>query len=476
MSTARLERLALFGVTGDLAGRFLLPALAELLAAGELPERFEVIGSARHDLDDNEFRRHAAERLQRHAAHVDDDTRRALLGRLRYRAADLAEPASVARVIGDDPRPIAAYLALPPAAFPTTVTSLAAVGLPEGSRVVLEKPFGEDLHSAIGLNELIARTVGEDAVFRVDHVLGLATLHNLLGARLANRVLEPLWNSTHVEQVDILWDETLGLEGRAGFYDRTGALEDVIQNHLLQILCLVAMEPPATLDAAELRRRKVDVLRAVRIPDVANAAHRTTRARYTAGTLAPPPEGAGAAVPAYVDDEGVDASRDTETFAEIALDVDNPRWSGTRFLLRTGKALHRRRKGVIIRFRPVTSLPFGPDAADPPPNELRIGLDGPESFTLHLTGSTPGPPARLAPLVLDAALATDELPAYSHVLLHVLDGDDTLSIGCDEAELAWRIVTPYLDAWASGTVPMQEYPAGSTGPPEQLARRETDRS
>lgn len=471
MNGGTIDRLVLFGATGDLAGRYLLPALARLLAVGELPARFEVVGAAREAVDDDGYRRLAAERLDRHARDVPVEARTALVRALRYRPVDLADPASVATVIGDDRRPVAAYLALPPATFPTAVTSLGAVGLPSGSRIVFEKPFGEDLQSAVALNDLVARmagVAGEDAVFRVDHVLGMATVHNLLGARLANRVLEPLWNSTHIERVDILWDETLALEGRAGYYDRTGALEDVVQNHLLQVLCLFAMEPPATVSAGELRDRKVDVLRSVRMLTPDEVVRRTTRARYAAGTLAPPPGGASTDVPAYRDEDGVDPARGTETFAEVVLELASPRWSGTRFLLRTGKAMSRRRKGVVARFRRVRSLPFGPGTAGPPPNELRIGLDTPESFSLHLTGSTPGPPPDLAPLVLTADLPANELPAYSHVLLNVLEGDNTLSISGDEAELAWRIVTPVIETWAEGRVPLQEYPAGSTGPPEQL--------
>jgi glucose-6-phosphate 1-dehydrogenase len=476
MSSDMIDRLVLFGATGDLAGRYLLPALARLLAAHQLPAGFDLVGAAREALDDEGFRRLANDRLNRHAPDVPTDARTALVAALRYRPVDLADPTSLARVIDGDTRAVAAYLALPPAAFPTAVTSLGAVGLPAGSRIVLEKPFGEDLRTAVALNDLVAHVAGvagEDAVFRVDHVLGMATVHNLLGARLANRVLEPLWNSTHIEQVDILWDETLALEGRAGYYDKAGALKDVMQNHLLQILCLFAMEPPTSGSAGELRDHKVDVLRSVRIFTPDDVVQRTTRARYAAGTLAPPPEGAGTAVPAYIDEEGVDSTRDTETFAEILLELDSPRFSGTRFLLRAGKALSRRRKGVIVRFRSVPSLPFGPGTPHPPRNELRIGLDGPESFTLHLTASAPGPPPRLAPLDLTAEMPGDTLPAYSHVLLHVLEGDTTLSIRGDEAELAWRIVTPIIETWADGRVPLQDYPAGSTGPPQRFENRET---
>ena len=229
-------------------------------------------------------------------------------------------------------------------------------------------------------------------MFRVDHVLGLETLHNLLGARLANRTLSAVWNSEHIEEVQVVWDETLALEGRAGYYDATGALEDVIQNHLLQIMAVVAMEPPASMSDPDLRDAKAALLRAVRPMDVTTAAEASRRARYTAGAITAP-GGATREVRSYVDEPGVDPARSTETFAEVRLTIDTPRWKGTSFLLRTGKAVARRRKGVIIRFRPVPALPF--DVVEPPPpNELRIGLDGPETFTLHLTGTAPGPPTR----------------------------------------------------------------------------------
>jgi glucose-6-phosphate 1-dehydrogenase len=337
--------------------------------------------------------------------------------------------------------------------------------LPAGSQIVLEKPFGEDLDSAVELNRLLARvagTAGEGAVFRVDHALALATVQNLLGVRLANRVLEPVWNSTHIEQVDILWDETLALEGRASYYDRTGALKDVIQNHLLQILCLIAMEPPISLNERDFRDRKVDVLRSVRPLTPADVVSRTRRARYTAGKLASTGGADGRAVLDYADEEGVDPRRGTETFAEVVLELESCRWTGTHFSLRTGKALAQRRKEAVVRFRPVPHLPF--DDAEPATNELRIGLDGPYDFILSLTGMASGPPSHLAPLVLDADLSAPDLPAYSRVLMDVLKGDSALSIRGDEAEEAWRVLTLVLEAWADGRVPLEEYPAGSDGP------------
>jgi glucose-6-phosphate 1-dehydrogenase len=280
---------------------------------------------------------------------------------------------------------------------------------------------------------------------------------------MANRVLEPLWNSTHIEQVDILWEETLALEGRAS-YDKAGALKDVIQNHLLQILCLIAMEPPISLGERDFRDRKLDVLRAVRPLTPGNVASQTRRARYTAGKLASTGGADGSIVPGYVEEDGVGPQSNTETFAEVVLELESWRWAGTRFLLRTGKALARRRKEAVVRFRSVPHLPFGYDA-EPTVNELRIGLDGPYGLTLRLTGRTTGPPSHLAPLVLDAELSVPELPAYSRVLMDVLDGNSTLSIRGDEAEEAWRVLTPVLQEWADDRVPLREYQAGSAGPP-----------
>jgi len=475
-----IERLLLFGATGDLAGRFLLPALAELFDEGKLPDGFRVVGAAREDWDDEAFRHHAARRLEQHAAgDVSAASRQALVRSLHYRKVDFNDQTSVAEAVaeaggeslaGGPAEPIAAYLALPAAVFPAVVSALGAVGLPSGSRIVLEKPFGEDLDSAVELNRLLARVAGvagEQAVFRVDHALALATVQNLLGVRLANRILEPVWNSTHIEQVDILWDETLALEGRASYYDKSGALKDVIQNHLLQILCLIAMEPPVSLGERDFRDRKLDVLRSVRPLTAADVASRTRRARYTGGRLASTGGADGRLVPDYAEEDGVDPKRETETFAEVVLELESWRWTGTRFLLRTGKALARRCKEAVVRFRQVPHLPFGDD--EPEVNELRIGLDGPYDLTLRLTGRTTGPPPHLAPLTLGAELSAPELPAYSRVLMDVLNGDGTLSIRGDEAEEAWRVLTPVLQAWADGRVPLEEYPAGSAGPP--LRRR-----
>ncbi|MEV4173752.1 glucose-6-phosphate dehydrogenase [Nonomuraea sp. NPDC049709] len=449
-----INRLIVLGATGDLNARYLLPALAALRAAGHLPDRFEPICADRRNWTDEEFRRWASAQLDRHAATEPGEVRKAIADSARYRQADATDAADIASLVAGD-GPVAVYLALPPGIFPGVVAALGAANLPPGSRIVLEKPFGEDLDSAVELNRLLMGVVPEQAVFRVDHFLAMTTVQNVLGSRLANRVLEPIWNSAHIAEVEIVWDESLALEGRAGYYDGAGALKDMVQNHLLQVLCLVAMEPPFSLSERDLRDRKIDVLRSVRPLTDADVVRRTRRARYLAGRIADRD------VPAYAEEEGVDPGRGTETFAEVELELESWRWSGTTFRLRTGKALGHDRKEVTVRFRPVPHLPFGlgEEAA---PNVLRFGLE-PESMTLALTGIGAATHT-LAPLTLTAQLAPPGLPAYGRLLLDVLHGNAALSIRGDEAEEAWRVLAPVMSAWSRGLVPLAEYPAGSDGP------------
>jgi glucose-6-phosphate 1-dehydrogenase len=449
-----IDRLAIFGATGDLTARYLLPGLAALQAAGHLGDGFHLVGAGRESWDSSEFLRWVADQLGRHAGQLPASARQKVVSASRYCQVDVTDPADVAPVVAGA-EPVVAYLALPPAVFPAAVSALHEAGLPPGSRIVLEKPFGEDLDSAVKLNRLLAGLVPEQAVFRVDHFLAMSTVQNMLGTRLANRMLEPIWNSAHVAEVDIVWDETLALEGRAGYYDGVGALKDMVQNHLLQLLCLVAMEPPVSLGERDLRDRKMDVLRSVRPLTDADVMQRTRRARYLAGRIGD------RSVPAYADEAGVDPAHRTETFAEVELELDNWRWPGTIFRLRTGKGLRRDRKEVAVRFRPVPHMPFG-HSGEALPNVLRFGLD-PEDLTLDLTGI--GASARtLVPMALTARLDPSELPAYGRLLLDALEGNAALSIRSDEAEEAWRVLTPVLSAWSKDLVPLQEYPAGSDGP------------
>jgi glucose-6-phosphate 1-dehydrogenase len=461
-----IERLVLLGATGDLTARYLLPGLAALHSGGYLADGFQLVGAGRKNWSQEEFRKWASDRLDQHTPHLPTDARLAVVANAEYRETDVTDPAELTDLVsGAGAEPVAAYLALPPSVFAPTVSALHAAGLPPGSSIVLEKPFGENLAEAIELNTLLTDVLPEETVFRVDHFLAMSTVQNILGTRLANRMLEPIWNTAHIEEIDIVWDETLALEGRAGYYDGVGALKDMLQNHLLQLLCVVAMEPPLSLDARDLRDRKVDVLRSVLPLSDDDVLRHTRRARYTSGQIG------GVAVPACVSEKGVDPAHRTETFAEMELRLDNWRWHDTVFRLRTGKALGRNRKEVVVHFRPVPHLPRGV-YGEPAPNVLRFGLDVPETVDVQLTGI--GARARtLVPLALTAELESAELPAYARLLLDVLNRDPALSIRGDEAEESWRVVTPVLAAWEQDRVPLEEYAAGSDGPPAPRGSRGT---
>lgn len=455
MADPPLHNLVIFGASGDLTLRYLTPAMAHLCAAGRLPNGMRILGLARDPWDTSQFRQHIAYGLEQHASRLPRGTSEAVVEMLAYRQTDVTGAQDVAAALELVQGPLAAYLALPPSLFEPTVRGLLAADLAPGCRVAIEKPFGESLASAQRLNRLLHDALPEEAVFRLDHFLGIETIQNILGLRFANRVFEPVWNALHVEQVEIIWDETLTIEGRAS-YDHVGALRDMVQNHLLQVLCLVAMEAPPTLEQADFRGRKVDLLRAVRRLDLDEVVRYTARGRYIAGTVEQ------RSVPAYADEPGVDPSRATETFAQVALFIDNWRWAGVPFVLRTGKALARKRREVIIHFKGVPHLAFAP-AWDARANTLRIQL-GPDRVSLGINVSTADRPITMGWVELDADLAEAPVPPYARLLLDILEGDPTLAIRDDEAEESWRIVEPVLEAWRQGMVPLQEYPAGSEGP------------
>lgn len=450
-----IENLVIMGATGDLVGRFIAPALVQLHAAGVLPAGFGAVAVARDELDTEGFREHLGAELAEHGTDGDTSSRAAVLEAFRYHRADVTDPEELAGAFDGD-GPVVAYLALPPAVFEPTLDALDRIGLPDGSRVVLEKPFGDDLESARALNARIRRSFSEDRIHRIDHFLGMQTVQNLIALRFANRIFEPVWNAGHVERVDIVWDETLALEDRAGYYDGTGALVDVLQNHLLQVLAMVAMEPPASLGEQDLRSAKATLLRAVRRMDVEEAAAASLRARYTAGRID------GHEVPSYVEEEGVDPVNETETLAEVTLSIDNWRWQGVPFRLRTGKALDTDRHHVLVTFREVPGLGGGAGTTARP-NELCIELE-PERLRLGLNLRTADDRFALEPVHLEMDLADPEMPAYGRVLRTILEGDATLSIRGDEAESSWEIVEPVLQAWRNGRTELLEYEAGTSGP------------
>jgi glucose-6-phosphate 1-dehydrogenase len=448
-----IEAVVLLGATGDLARRFLYPALAALAAEGELDHSFRLLGAATRELDGGAFRALVADALSDHRPDLGIEASERLLGSVRYRATDVGDAAQLAAVIqevgGSEGRPVAVYLALPPKMFPPAIVGLSEADLPWGSRVALEKPFGESLQDARELNDLLRRCFGratEDIVYRVDHVLGMPTTQRFAGLRATSALIESAWDSDHIEQVSVLWEETLALEGRAAYYDGVGALKDVMENHMLQLLALITME--AADDVADVRSRKLEALRSVVPIDRRDVPNRTRRARYSAGRV----PGSSEPTPAYRDEEGVDPQRATETFAEVNVDIDTERWRRTRFLLRTGKALGKRRKGIVVTFRPRSpSMTAG--------DELWIGIDGPDDIVWRCRGGH-----AIAEVTLREGPPASALPAYAHVIDDILTGTSRFAVGAAEAEEAWRIVAPVLDAWADGKVPLEEYPAGSRGP------------
>ncbi|MBE0425718.1 MAG: glucose-6-phosphate dehydrogenase [Nitrospirae bacterium] len=444
----------IFGATGDLTFRYLIPALSELYDADNLPDGFSIIGVARKDWDTESFRRHIDEKLERLSPGITSSSRKAMLDMLEYRQADASIREDILEALGPVKEPAVFYLALPPGLFGPVVEALAAMNIPEGSAIVIEKPFGEDISSAQTLNHLLHMNFPEHMVFRIDSFLGEQTVHNILGLRFANRIFEPLWNGLHIEKVEIIWDETLTLEGRASYYDKVGALKDMIQNHLLQLLCIIAMEPPCTLSERDFRDRKVDVMRAVRRLTEEEVRRWTVRGRYSKGRIREHK------VPAYIDEEGIDPERRTETFAGVTLWIDNWRWAGVPFILRTGKALAGDRMEIILTFKPLPHLAFGKDTVRR--NIIRLELN-PDRIALGVNITTPCEALDLKYTELTRKLTPQRLSAYARLLLHIMDGRQNLFIRDDEAEESWRIVEPILEVWSQDKVPLAEYPAGSEG-------------
>jgi glucose-6-phosphate 1-dehydrogenase len=449
---AQRKTLVIFGAGGDLSTRLLLPGLAQLLAADRDIE-LELIGASHvemapetwHDMLRTAFAKGGADPV------VTDP----VVARSRYFAVDATSADDLSRLLAECETAPALYFALPPAVTEASCRALDTIELPEGTSLALEKPFGTDLASAQGLNRLVSRLVPESRVHRVDHFLGKSTVLNLLGLRFANRIFEQSWNAENVEKIEVSYGESLGLESRAGYYDKAGALVDMIQSHLLLVLALATMEPPSTLDSDDLRGAMAQALRATHLwpGDLEQTAR---RARYTAGTID------GRKLPSYADEKGVDPKLNTETLAEITLTVDNWRWAGVPIVLRSGKALDDTRKDIVVTFKPVPHLPTGLTGATAP-TRLHIALD-PNGMKLDINVNGEGDPFTLETVSLETGLAAGQLDAYGEVLAGILTSDPSISVRGDVAEECWRIITPILEAWKSNAVPLDEYPAGSAGP------------
>lgn len=445
-----IDRLLLLGAAGDLATRHLLPALAQLLRDARLPPTLKVSCLDREAMSGQGYRSLVESKLAEHALDVPAVDRAALADRLDYRRIDLQTQPNLRSVLHEGP--VVAYLALPPSVYRSAVQALRAGGLVPGSRIVLEKPYGTDIVSARGLTQQLHTFVAERDIFRVDHFLYHQAVQDLLVLRFATPVFEPIWNHNSITKVEVIWEESSGTHGRTDFYDRTGALRDMIQSHLLQVLALVAMNAPEKVAEDRLREERVAVLR--RIPALAprEVAGRTARGRYVSGS------GTAGEMLSYVDEPGVDPSRHTETYAYIRLGVNVPRWRGVPFILRTGKALQKTRRSVIVHFRPIEKGPLlGIPAA------LRVDMS-PDRLGLSLAAAGPTGLPDVQPVVLQVSRPRQTLPASARLMLDVLAGDPTLFVRADEAEECWRIVDSVLSSWRHGVPPMQDYMAGSEGP------------
>lgn len=442
--------LVILGAGGDLTARLLLPGVGQLLASSRGSD-IRLLGVDRGPMDAAAWTTRVADSFA--AGGASGERVDGVIASTEYLRADVTDAEDLRRVLAACDGEPALYFALPPAVTIAACEALTGVDLPVGTVLALEKPFGTDLPSAQRLNTTLATLVPENRVHRVDHFLGKSTVLNLLGLRFANRILEPLLTSQHVAKVEIVFDEALGLESRAGYYDRAGALVDMIQSHLLLVLALVAMEPPPSVHAGDLRDAVATVLRATRI---SNPVADSRRARYTAGVIGDRD------LPAYASEDGVDPARQTETLAEMTVVIGNWRWESVPFVLRSGKALATQRKGIIITFKDVPHLPDGL-AGKKGPERLRISLS-PDRLELDITINGEGDPFELDRTTMSATFASGELGPYGEVLAGILGDDPTLSVRADAVEECWRIVSPVLEAWRRDDVPLEEYPAGSSGP------------
>ncbi|MDX5371837.1 MAG: glucose-6-phosphate dehydrogenase [Pseudomonadaceae bacterium] len=459
--------MLVFGGTGDLALHKLLPALYHLHRDGRLPADMRILAAARNALSRADYQALAERRCRAQVARsdFDNDTWAGFAARLDYFAMDLAQSAEfgrLAKYLGAHAcdRGRIYYLATAPDLFEAIAEHLAIAGLAgSDTRIVLEKPIGHSLESAQEINAAIGAVFSEAQVFRIDHYLGKETVQNLMALRFANALFEPIWRAGHIDHVQISVNETLGVENRGAYYDHAGAMRDMVQNHLLQLLCLVAMEAPVRFDAEAVRNEKVKILEALKPIAGLDVHDKTVRGQYVAGKIG------GQEVPAYYFEKHVDNDSDTETFVALQAEIDNWRWAGVPFYLRTGKRMAKKCSEIVIQFKPVPHRLFEGSQA----NRLVISLQPEERITLQLMGKSPGKGMQLTPIELDLNLAQvfpqkRRWDAYERLLLDVIEGDSTLFMRRDEVEAAWAWIDPILKGWQDNYQDPRPYPAGRNGP------------
>ncbi len=484
--TAGLERLpvapttlVIFGATGDLARRKLLPALYNLACDGALPERFHLVGVSRREKESSDYRGECEQAIRAFSRRApDENVLKRLLEHVKYVPGTFDDPSVYTRLekvldrfdehAGENLNR-AFYLSTAPSFFPVIVEALGKQGLDrrEGAdvRVIIEKPFGTSLAEARELNQRVLGVFEESQVFRIDHYLGKETVQNMMAFRFANGMFEPLWNRNYIDQVQITAAEDIGIGTRAGYYDNAGALRDLIQNHMLQLLCHVAMEPPVSFTADEVRNEKVKVLQSIPQPRERDIAEMAVRAQYAAG------HSGGEDVPGYLEEPGVRADSITETFAALRLEVDNWRWAGVPFYLRTGKRLARKVTEIAVTLKPVPHLAFDQGGSlGVLPNQLILTLQPNEGVSLRLGAKIPGARMVIRPVHMEflygTAFLSQSPEAYERLITDAMRGDATLFTRDDEVEAQWRICDPILSAWSERPGPLARYEAGSQGPEE----------
>ncbi|HTG80493.1 MAG TPA: glucose-6-phosphate dehydrogenase [Geobacteraceae bacterium] len=470
--------VVIFGAGGDLTWRKLVPALYNLFLDQRLPERFAVVGVARKEIDDEQFRqrlRSGVDLFSRRGRAIEESWNE-FASRLTYFAGDFTA-AETGAALGERLAELdrewgtranrVFYLAISPSLVEAAARQLESLGICKDcarDRLVVEKPFGRDLASARALDHLLTSLFDESQIYRIDHYLGKETVQNILAFRFANSLFEPIWNRRYIDHVQVTVAETVGVEERGEYYDQSGALRDMVQNHLLQILCLIAMEPPVSFAADEVRSRKVDVLRAIRPIRPEEVYKVAVRGQYGAGEIGGKP-----ALP-YPEEPGVEASSRTETYAALKLFVDNWRWQGVPFYLRTGKRLPVKVSEVTIVFRPAPHQPFPAAAVESwQPNRLVLRIQPEEGIVTRIQVKQPGTRLLLGPVDMQflyrEAFRVDPPEAYETLLLDVLRGDATLFMRADQVESAWSVITPILEAWeAAPPADFPDYRAGSWGP------------
>jgi glucose-6-phosphate 1-dehydrogenase len=472
--------LVIFGATGDLAHRKLLPALYNLAHEGALPERFELVGIARSPHSDDDFRQLARESITRFSRREpDSDVLEGLLGDLRYISGAFDQDdvyAQIEKTLHEFDERAAYplnrvfYLATAPQFFPVIAGKLGAAGLDRiedaETRVVIEKPFGYDLASARELNAELLKEFDEAQIFRIDHYLGKETVQNLMAFRFANTLFEPVWNRNFIDHVEITAAEDIGIEGRADYYNRAGALRDLVQNHMLQLLALLTMEPPSSFEANRVRDEKVKVLEAIVPPDLEEVPSITVRAQYGPGVAG------GKRVPGYLEEEGIPPDSRTETFAALRLHVSNWRWAGVPFYLRTGKRLARKVTEIAVTLKPVPHVAFqSAGSVGVQQNQIILTVQPDEGVSVSVGAKIPGTRMRIRPVYMEFRYGTSFLSkspeAYERLILDAMRGEATLFTRNDEIEALWAIIDPILTAWHQDTtIPIPQYPAGSAGPAE----------